>query len=96
MPVKFSIGLNDATFSDLITLVDAARNAQVDPATEVVIEGDELAVVTEDTTQTADVREPRHASAESPLPPRPAPGAGAETALKFIAELLNSDQRHSR
>lgn len=47
MAVNMTIDLNDATFSDLVALVDAARVAGVDPATRLVHDGGTLAISVE-------------------------------------------------
>lgn len=53
-----TVNLNDATFSDLVALVDAARVAGVDPRTALELDGETLSLTVEPGARTAEpVRE---------------------------------------
>ncbi|MDN8605090.1 hypothetical protein Q0N48_03570 [Corynebacterium ureicelerivorans] len=58
MAVNMTVNLNDATFSDLVALVDAARVAGVDPQTALELDGETLNLTVEPGDRTAEpVRE---------------------------------------
>ncbi|WP_235961741.1 MULTISPECIES: hypothetical protein [Corynebacterium] len=52
MAVNMTIDLNDATFADLVALVDAARVAGVDPKTALELDGETLSITVEPGTRT--------------------------------------------
>lgn len=91
MALHLSLDLQDSTFADLAALVEAGRTAGIPADTRVSVNDGVLAITTDG--DPAHARGPRE-RAESFG--RPAPSAGSDAALKFIAELLGGPERGGR
>lgn len=88
MAVNITIDLNDATFADLVALVDAARVAGVDPATKLDLDDATLGISVEPTT-------PRRASAPEQQKERTVPPLG-DTAIRSVVDILTGRQEPPR
>lgn len=99
MALNLSIDLTDATFADLAALVEAARTAGIDPATDLVLEDTTLTIRADGDPDHAQPRGRRYRHDKYDkfeMPERPGPSAGTDAALKFIAELLGGNERGDR
>lgn len=92
MAVHITIDLADATFSDLVALVDAARVAGVDPAAALDLEDTTLGIRVEPDAATpaapAQARERREPSAT--LPPL------GDAAIRSVVDILTGRQEPPR
>lgn len=84
MAVELSIDLANATFSDLVKLVDAARTAGVDSEAQINLDDEVLRVVAEGPVAPRPVEQVGQARPTNPLN-----SANTDVALKFLAELLS-------
>ncbi|MCP1386777.1 hypothetical protein M5J20_00980 [Corynebacterium sp. TA-R-1] len=92
MAVHMTIDLNDATFADLVALVDAARVAGIDPTTPVTLEEAALTVAVEPAPK-APHPEPR--PGEQDPAPRPLPQLG-DAAIRSVVDILTGRQEPPR
>ena len=88
-----TIDLNDATFADLVALVDAARVAGIDPATPVTLEESELTVAVDPAPKPAPHSE--HRPSEHDPAPRPLPQLG-DAAIRSVVDILTGRQEPPR
>lgn len=88
MAVNMTIDLNDATFADLVALVDAARVAGVDPKTALELDGETLSITVEPGTRTP-VREaaPEKERTIAPL---------GDAAIRSVVDILTGRQEPPR
>lgn len=84
-----TINLNDATFADLVALVDAARVAGVDPKTALELDGETLSLTVQPGARTAEpVREkPERDRAIAPL---------GDAAIRSVVDILTGRQEPPR
>lgn len=84
-----TVNLNDATFSDLVALVDAARVAGVDPQTALELDGETLSLTVEPGARTAEaVREkPETSRTIAPL---------GDAAIRSVVDILTGRQEPPR
>ncbi|MCT1368893.1 hypothetical protein M3701_01705 [Corynebacterium mucifaciens] len=89
MAVNMTVNLNDATFSDLVALVDAARVAGVDPQTALELDGETLSLTVEPGARTAEaVREkPETSRTIAPL---------GDAAIRSVVDILTGRQEPPR
>ena len=89
MAVNMTINLNDATFADLVALVDAARVAGVDPQTTLELDGETLSLTVEPGARTAEpVREkPETGRTIAPL---------GDAAIRSVVDILTGRQEPPR
>ncbi len=89
MAVNMIVNLNDATFSDLVALVDAARVAGVDPQTALELDGETLNLTVEPGARTAEaVREkPETSRTIAPL---------GDAAIRSVVDILTGRQEPPR
>ena len=87
MAVNMTIDLNDATFADLVALVDAARVAGIDPTTKLDLNDATLGISVEPTT-------PRRASAPEQQKERTVPLGDA--AIRSVVDILTGRQEPPR
>lgn len=88
MAVNMTIDLNDATFADLVALVDAARVAGIDPTTKLDLNETTLGISVEPTT-------PRRASAPEQAKDRTVPPLG-DAAIRSVVDILTGRQDPDR
>ena len=88
MAVNMTIDLNNATFADLIALVDAARVAGVDPKTALELDGETLSITVEPTTRTP-------AREHAPEKERTVPPLG-DAAIRSVVDILTGRQEPPR
>lgn len=88
MAVNMTIDLNDATFADLVALVDAARVAGVDPKTALELDGETLSITVEPRPQ-APAREaaPEKERTIAPL---------GDAAIRSVVDILTGRQEPPR
>lgn len=88
MAVNMTIDLNDATFADLVALVDAARVAGVDSKTALELDGETLSITVEPGTRTP-VREaaPEKERTIAPL---------GDAAIRSVVDILTGRQEPPR
>ena len=95
MAVNLSIDLNDATYGDLVALVDAARIAGADSATPVELDGTVLkvsvAAPSVSVARKGDERDPRQARDAAGFDDRVLPVLG-ENAVRGIMDILTGRQ----
>ena len=84
-----TVNLNDATFSDLVALVDAARVAGVDPQTALELDGETLSLTVQPGARTAEaVREkPETSRTIAPL---------GDAAIRSVVDILTGRQEPPR
>ena len=84
-----TVNLNDATFSDLVALVDAARVAGVDPQTALELDGETLSLTVQPGARTAEaVREkPETSRTIAPL---------GDAASRSVVDILTGRQEPPR
>ena len=89
MAVNMTVNLNDATFSDLVALVDAARVAGVDPQTALELDGETLSLTVQPGARTAEpVREkPETGRTIAPL---------GDAAIRSVVDILTGRQEPPR
>ena len=88
MAVNMTIDLNNATFADLVALVDAARVAGVDPKTALELDGETLSITVEPTTRTP-------AREQAPEKERTVPPLG-DAAIRSVVDILTGRQEPPR
>lgn len=96
MAVHISIDLDNATYADLVALVDAARVAGVDPSAPLALEHTTLTIEVEaakSSPQSLAAREPAHQGDESPH--RPLPQLG-DAAIRSVVDILTGRQEPPR
>ena len=92
MAVNLSIDLNDATYSDLVALVEAARTAGADSATSVELDGTTLKVsVAAPSVSMARRAQEHHARDNAGFEDRVMPVLG-ENAVRGIMDILTGRQ----
>lgn len=84
MAVNMTIDLTDATFADLVALVDAARVAGIDPTTKLDLDETTLNISVEPTT-------PRRANAPEQAKERTVPPLG-DAAIRSVVDILTGRQ----
>ncbi|MDN8627037.1 hypothetical protein [Corynebacterium ureicelerivorans] len=89
MAVNMTVNLNDATFSDLVALVDAARVAGVDPQTALELDGETLSLTVEPGARTAE------AAREKPETSRTIAPLG-DAAIRSVVDILTGRQEPPR
>lgn len=87
MAVNMTIDLDNATFADLVALVDAARVAGIDPATKLELEDTTLNVSVEPS--------PRRANSPEPSKDRTMPPLG-DAAIRSVVDILTGRQEPPR
>lgn len=89
MAVNMTINLNDATFADLVALVDAARVAGVDPQTALELDGETLSLTVEPGARAAEpVRgKPEKDRTLAPL---------GDAAIRSVVDILTGRQEPPR
>ncbi|QYH19449.1 hypothetical protein JKI95_10235 [Corynebacterium aquatimens] len=93
MAVHMTIDLADATFADLVALVEAARVAGVERSTPVTLEDSTLTVAVEPAPQPAP--RPAERPAESDAAHRPLPQLG-DAAIRSVVDILTGRQEPPR
>lgn len=88
MAVNMTIDLNNATFADLVALVDAARVAGVDPKTGLELDGETLSITVEPTTRTP-------AREQAPEKEHTVPPLG-DAAIRSVVDILTGRQEPPR
>lgn len=89
MAVNISIDLHDATFADLVALVDAARVAGVDAHTALQLEDSTLQIAVE-ASNTGHARTPQAPAEQTPAP-SPLPQLG-DAAIRSVVDILTGRQ----
>lgn len=90
MAVNMTIDLADATYTDLVALVEAARVAGVAPDAKLALEGETLTVQVEPAI-TAPKEEPEaEVAAHRPLPPL------GDAAIRSVVDILTGRQEPPR
>ncbi|GAA1178218.1 hypothetical protein CGLAUT_08640 [Corynebacterium glaucum] len=95
MAVHISIDLDNATYTDLVALVDAARVAGVDPSAQLALEHTTLTIEVEaskSAPQNLAAREPARQDEE---PHRPLPHLG-DAAIRSVVDILTGRQEPPR
>lgn len=88
MAVNMTIDLTEATFADLVALVDAARVAGVDPKTAIELDGETLSLTVEPTTRTrAPEAAPEKDRTVAPL---------GDAAIRSVMDILTGRQEPPR
>lgn len=94
MAINLSIDLANATFADLVALVDAAHAAGVERATTLELDGEQLTLAVEPAAELgAPAPRPRGGEAEGGH--RPLPQLG-DTAIRSVVDILTGRQEPPR
>lgn len=89
MAVNMTIDLNDATFADLVALVDAARVAGVDPKTALELDGETLSLTVEPRTPAREAA-PERAEKDRTIAPL------GDAAIRSVVDILTGRQEPPR
>ncbi|WJY97978.1 hypothetical protein CFOUR_07855 [Corynebacterium fournieri] len=92
MAVNMTIDLNNATFADLVALVDAARVAGVDPKTALQLDGDNLHLTVEPGARTPARETARDAAPDKERPMAPL----GDAAIRSVVDILTGRQEPPR
>lgn len=95
MAINLSIDLADATFADLVALVDAAHAAGVERATPLELEGGQLTLAVEPTAAKPSAAAPTPRGGEGEGSHRPLPQLG-DAAIRSVVDILTGRQEPPR
>ena len=90
MAVNMTIDLADATYTDLVALVDAARVAGVAPDAKLVLEGETLTLQVEPSAAERKEKPETEVAAHRQLPPL------GDAAIRSVVDILTGRQEPPR
>lgn len=96
MAINMNIDLTDATFADLVALVDAANAAGVERSAPLELDGSQLAIAVEPAARPDIINHPRPAGrGGSDVGHRPLPQLG-DAAIRSVVDILTGRQEPPR
>lgn len=96
MAINMNIDLTDATFADLVALVDAANAAGVDRGAPLELDGSQLAISVDPAARSENSDHPRPAGrAGADAAHRPLPQLG-DAAIRSVVDILTGRQEPPR